>query len=415
MSISRWHAAQSAARSLAGRGSVAALSVLFSAYLARELGKETLGLVAVHAIAVTTSQVVFDLGLSSAVVREATPLLARYEHQRAAETIVGAATLARLLISALGALAYLGVALALSERLGSTFSDIEFSIVAPSAALHLFAVALQHILGPVFFARGQFAVQSTLDSTGALVEKLCAVPLYVLFGIDYFFLGLAAGRLVVASVAIFAQRSTLRHMKIERSTPQKMLALVKEYRAHYQRVLYRQGLRQADRMLIALLLPLESLATLHVARQASTYLRYVARAFTDPFSASLAAAPTLHRHQRTTAAFVVGIPLVVAALSPWVIELVGGERYKDDWPILLVLCLSYAFYGLSELQLGIITMLGQKDERAGGDAIAGVLGLLATATLVACFGEIGAPFGQLAAFTFLYLGARRRARRICQA
>jgi len=157
---------------------------------------------------------------------------------------------------------------------------------------------------------------------------------------------------------------------------------------------------------------------LHVARQGSTYLRYVSRAFIDPLNVRLAEATTHETRQalvRTTQRILVVVPLVVTLLSPLIMWAVGGDQYASEWPLLALLCVSYAFYGLSEVQLAIIAMLGHGREPVRMDALAGVLGLVATGVCTTLLGNEGMAFGQLASFLALYLGGMALAKTVWRA
>lgn len=103
---------------------------------------------------------------------------------------------------------------------------------------------------------------------------------------------------------------------------------------------------------------------------------------------------------------------MVAFASPWLILVLGGAGYGDAWPLMAALAISFVFYGLSEYQLAIITMMGSREEPVHLEAVAGLFGIAATVLMVAWIGEIGAAAGQISQFALLYLGGRVVTRRL---
>lgn len=404
-----------ALKALFGRATVAVVSLLFVAYLARDLPKSTLGLIALHAIFVMFSKVVLEFGLSFAVLREATPLVKAGQSQEAVDHVIGAALWVRGLAALVFAGAY-GAGLALlAPRLLDVFVGVDLRFVAPFAATHLFLKNFQFVLSPIFFARDSFGLDSALDSGAALLEKIFAVTLYLSVGIDHFFLGMVIGQVLTLVVALFMLRDVVLRVRLRHLMRGGGMMWLRRYWPLYQRTFFRQGMRQVDRLLIAAMVSAESLALLHVARQASTYLRYIARAFVDPLTVRLAeAGDAEHRRKlvRTAQRVLFVVPLVVMLAAPLLMRAVGGEAYADGWPLLALLTASYVFYGLSEVQLAIVSMMGTGRESVRMDAISGVVGLVATAACVSFLGDLGMAFGQLTSFFVLYLGGRAIARQV---
>ena len=264
----------------------------------------------------------------------------------------------------------------------------------------------------------RFGAESALDSAAALLEKIGAVTCYWALGIDWFFAGMFAGQIVTTGAALLLVRKVVRRFRPGQLAPSAVRAVVKRYWPLFLRTFFRQGMRQADRLLIAAIVSAEALAVLHVARQGSTYLRYVSRAFIDPLNERLAEASTRETRIaliRTTQRILVVLPLLVTLFSPLIMWAVGGDQYADEWPLLALLCVSYVFYGLSEVQLAIIAMLGHGREPVRMDALAGVLGLVATGFCATLLGNEGMAFGQLASFLALYLGGIALAKTVWRA
>lgn len=403
---------------LTGRASVAIFSLLFVAYLARDLPPSTLGLIALHAIFVMSSKVLLELGLSFAVMREAGPLVKVGDVDGAVDQIIGVSTGIRMMATLLFALAYGGAGLFFIDSLSESFPGVDLSLVVPFGAAHLFAKNAQFVLSPVLMVKDRFGSESALDSAAALLEKTGAVTCYWTLGIDWFFAGMFFGQVVTTGATALIVRDVIRRFRPRQLRASAIRGVVKRYWPLFLRTLFRQGMRQADRLLIAALVSAEALAVLHVARQGSTYLRYVARAFVDPLNVRLAEATDRETRLalvRTTQRVLAVVPLIVMLFSPLIMRAIGGPQYADDWPLLTLLCASYVFYGLSEVQLAIIAMLGHGKEPVRMDALAGVLGLVATGVCVTYLGDLGMAFGQLVSYLALYLGGLALAKAVWSA
>lgn len=399
---------RSALEIILGRASVSILSLAFLAYFARVLPKPVLGVIGIHAALVMLIKILGDLGLHFQVIREATPLLDEGRDDEALHDVIAPATLIRvsaalLLTATLAALGYTFL-----DVLQEAVPGMDMRVAVPFACAHALFKTVQYILTPIFFVQGRFGLDSVLDSASATAEKLFAFLLFLAGGADYFFVGLMVGELLLLLVAAWFLRDVVCRFRPRHLSVTDACTRLKAYFPHYQRIFYRRGLRQVDRLVIAALLPLEQMANYHVARQSVQPLRFVVRVLADPLMVRLAADPDLEHHQhdrRIYYAAVILVPLLLALMSPWLIQVIGGAAYAGAWGLMAALALSYIFYGLSEYQLAVIAMLGG-DEPVGRDALAGFVGIAATVGMIAWIGEAGAPSGQLASFMLLYLGGR---------
>jgi O-antigen/teichoic acid export membrane protein len=216
-------------------------------------------------------------------------------------------------------------------------------------------------------------------------------------------------------VAVWFLRGLLTRFRPHHLSFRDAATRVRDYFPAYQRVFYRRGLRQVDRLVIALMLPLAEMANYHLARQLAYPLKYVTRGLADPLTVRLAADKDLDHHardRRVYHAVAILVPLAVAVLSPWLMQVVYGPEYAAAWPIMAVLAAGFVFYGLSEYQLAVVVMLGDGEEPVGLEAMAGLVGIAVTIGMIAAIGEFGAPSGQMVQFVLLYLGGRLVTRRM---
>ncbi|MDT8368781.1 MAG: hypothetical protein RQ745_06210 [Longimicrobiales bacterium] len=394
---------------------MAVLSLAFLGYFARVLPKPVLGFIGVQAALVVLAKIAVDLGLHFQVLREATPLFQAGREAEAVERVVAPATLLRL--AAAFALAGLIVAVgyAFADTLQDAVPEMNIRLALPFACGHILFKIGQHVLTPIFHARGEFWLDSVLDSGSATVEKIFAFAFFTVAGVDHFFTGMMVGQIVTLALAAWFLRRTIRRFRLSHLTLVGAAERVRRAFPHYQRVLYRRGLRQVDRLFVAGMLPMTQMANYHVARQGTQFLRYVVRSLADPVTQRLAAADWPHGHRRDHRVYhtiVIAVPLAVAAASPWLIRALGGAAYADSWDLMAALAVSFIFYGLSEYQLSVLAILGDGSEPVHIEAVSGVVGLVATAAMIAWMGEIGAAAGRIVQFLLLYLGGRVVTRRL---
>lgn len=397
------------------RLSVAVVSLLFLAFFARELPKPVLGLIGVHAAVVMLVKVLLDFGLHYQVIRDATPLIDQGRTRDAVQQVIGPASVIRM-AATIGLVAILFL-------LGYTFLDemqaaapgIDISMVLPFACVHILLKNFQYILTPVFSAKQQFWLDSLLDSGSATSEKLFAFLMYMALGTDYLFAGIMLGVLFTFGLAVWSLRRELVHIGFRGITVGSALDRIRSSFPTYQRILYRRGFRQLDRVVIAAMLPLSQMASYQIGRQGAQVFSQLARILGGPLSVRLAADlddRSYRRDRRLYYALMIVLPLLTACLSPWIVTLIGGEAYADAWPIMAILSIAFIFNGLAEYQLSVIVVKGGTDTPLKWDRIAGAAGLATTITMIYWMGQTGAPMGQLVNFVLLYLFGRAVVRRI---
>jgi O-antigen/teichoic acid export membrane protein len=400
---------------IAGRGFVAIISLLFIAFFARELPKPILGLIGVHAAITALSKVVLDLGMHFQVVREATPLIDANRLPDAVDKIIRPAVTIRFFFATALAILLLATGYFFMDDLQAAAPEIDMYLVIPFACAHILLKNYQHILTPVFHANQRYWQDSLIDSGSATSEKLCAFLFYIAFGIDYLFAGVMVGVAITLILGIWLLRDVAAHFRPRRLPAAEMLQWLRICFPNYQRVLYRRGFKQLDRVVIASLLPLAQMANYHIARQGAQVLGQLARIFSGPVTVRLAADLDSGSHERDRrlyySSFIV-LSLVMAGLSPWFVTLIGGENYSDAWVIMAILSIGFMFNGLAEYQLSVIAVKGDSDTPIAWERIAGIAGLVTTVVMIYWIGQNGAPMGQLVNFMLLYFLGRSVVRQI---
>lgn len=401
-------------RILLGRGSVALLSILFTIYFAYEFPKPIFAFIALYETAVSLSRVVVDLGLHIRIIREAPPLIHAGDERGAFTKLVLPDTITRLIGAAIISVLFYGVMKALEPWLRANVGSLDFSFVAVICCFHMFMTDIETISSTIFSIRQRFGADAFLESAAGLLENIFALLCYLMWGTEHYFTGILIGITLMVGVRLFLIRDVARFWDIKYLTFNRIRSALRSYFPFYLRKFFRIGFVQGEHLLIPILLPLNQLANFKLAKRCSIWLKNYTQAFSDPLMIKMSKSRDVkHRtsYTRTFLLFTIPLPILLAILSPWIMEWVGREKYADSWYILAVLYLSYVFYALSQLQLTVITVFGKPMEFLLRDAIGGVVGLISTVIMILLFSEYGIAWGQLFSYVVLYIIGYRLSRR----
>ncbi|MEQ9426253.1 MAG: hypothetical protein RJQ09_17645 [Cyclobacteriaceae bacterium] len=399
-----------AIRILMGRGVVAVFSLLFTVYFAYELPKVIFGLIALHTMSVSFSKVFTDLGLYYCVLRNAPPLLQDGQDKKAVDEFIAPGTLIRSSLAVVLTSVYVGSGYLYVDDLQANFQELDIAFILPFAGFHLLVQNLLYILSPLFLSLERFGTDSFFDSFGVFLEQVAAVICYLLFGINFYFVGILIGKGLNLLIIMLLLRKTLVLFSIKPSIFAKGIALLREYIAFYVRQFFRLGMKQFDQLMIAVILPIEQLANYELARKGSNWLKHVIKAFGLPLTVKFSKStdPAERRkYGRTYFLYTLPIPILLACLSPWIMELMGGEKYADSWYILCILYTSFALYTISNFQFSVIAMYAKNTESLWQDVIAGIVGVGSALILILIFREYGMAWGQLLTYLTLSIAGYR--------
>ncbi|MDA0193759.1 MAG: hypothetical protein O2887_01060 [Bacteroidetes bacterium] len=403
-----------AIRILMGRGVVAVFSLLFTIYFAYELPKVIFGLIAVHTMSVSFSKVFTDLGLYYCVLRNAPPLLQEGQNQKAVDEFIAPGTLIRTLLAITLTIIYVSVGFIYSGELQSNFKEIDILFILPFVGLHLLVQNELYILSPLFLSLERFGTDSFLDSFGVFLEQVFAVIFYLLYGINFYFVGIVIGKGVNLIIIMILLKKTLVLFAIRPIIFIRGIRLLRSYIAFYVRQFFRLGMKQFDQLMIALILPIEQLANYELARKGSNWLKHVIKAFGLPLTVKFSKstnAKERRKYANTYFIYTLPIPIILACLSPWIMELLGGEKYAESWYILCILYTSFALYSISNFQFSVIAIYAKNTESLWLDVIAGVIGLISALILIIAFREYGMAWGQLLTYLTLSIAGYRITRK----
>ena len=395
-------------RILLGRGIVSFFTLLFTIYFAYELPKSIFALIALYDVVISLSKVISDVGLHYFVLREAPPLYYSDKKNQAIGKIILPSIIIRLVASIFVCLLYWLLIFSYGGYLYTEFPDLNINYIAFITVFHLLIENIQSILIPVFAVQQRFGTNSFLESSTILIENFLALSLYIMFGMNQYFLGLLIGQFIILVIRLFYIKEIFRVKRDFLASWKDMLTIIRDYLPFYIRKFFRIGFIQGEQMIIAALLPLAQLANYNLAKKCSSFLKDYQSAFIDPLTIKLAKTGNLGFRQqyiKTYLWFTLPLPLVLAVASPWIMPIVGGSKYADSWLILCILYLSYIFLALSSLQLTILTIFGKKTDALMRDATGGTIGLAVTLLLVYTFKEYGIAWGQMVSYMILaFLG-----------
>ena len=340
-------------RILLGRAGVSAISLLFTVYFAYELPKNLFALIALYSTAASFTQVMIDLGLSAKMVREAPSLLkAGSNPEEAVRTVIMPSVLLRFFAAFVVCLTMITFLQMMEGLLSAEFSTLNVEFIILLAPVSMMFENGNASLASIFQVQRRFGLDSFLTSGATLLEMIFATILYLNFGMNQYFTGVLIAQASLFLIRIYLCRDILRLFTFRKLKMKESILILKEYWPYYLRRFFRFGLLQGEQLLVVILLPLAQLADFNLAKKLSKYLKFYIEAFTNPLIMKLSKNRDINlrrRHARHFLMFTIPIPIILCVLSPWIMQIAGGEKYASSWYILAVLYASYVFYAFSNL------------------------------------------------------------------
>jgi O-antigen/teichoic acid export membrane protein len=104
---------------------------------------------------------------------------------------------------------------------------------------------------------------------------------------------------------------------------------------------------------------------------------------------------------------VVPISATMTLVSPWLMELYGGAKYRDGWPILAILSLAQLAYYIGSLYGIFVYVLGRPKDLLFLNIAVGGSNVLFSFLLIGLIGKAGIAWSQLLAFVLMVVVAKR--------
>lgn len=397
-------------RILLAKGSVGLFSLFFLIYFAYVLPKSLFALIALYETSISLSKVIVDLGLSAKIIKEVPSLFASSQSATAVERIIAPCTVARAIFALILSLLFLIIMNFFKANLYTMAPGSDIVTMIGVAALCLLLENLSDILTPIFSVKQYFGADALLEAASVLVGNIFSFLFYLSWGIDFYFHGILLALAMIFILRMYYIRDILFKFTKARVKLADIFSIFIDYFPFYLRKFFRIGFTQGEHLIVAWLLPINQLANFSLAKKTSNILKTYIEAFGNPMMIKLSSTGDLNirrRYVRTFLLFTIPPPVLLMAISPWIMAWVGGEKYAPHWMILAVLSGSYVLFALKSLHTSVVAMLGKNWESFWATAIAGTGGLVSTFILILWIGEYGMAWGQVITFLLFYLVSRR--------
>lgn len=161
----------------------------------------------------------------------------------------------------------------------------------------------------------------------------------------------------------------------------------------------RFGMLQLDQLIIGIFMPPTTLAVYYVAKRLSSYISLIIEAVSGPLVVKVAelksrgkeaVADGLTKISRYNSFLFVPICFGVAAFGHPLLEIYGGAKYLDAYPLLIILCMSSLLTGVwSGVYLRGVFIMGRPSDTLIVDAVGCLVNTASLLILVRWLGALG--------------------------
>jgi O-antigen/teichoic acid export membrane protein len=393
----RGEVAAGAARLLSARALVAVIAMIFIVVSTRILTLTEMAVFALYNTLCGLQAVVCSLGLLTTCTRELPALLGAGDREGAARLLRTSMAI-NALLSAVAACALAAVAGPLSAWL---LGDVSFAPAMRWVALGVFIWNIFEANQLFLVALQRFDEYARAMLTGAVAQRALSIGLFLLldragYGLTGYVAGFAFGSLVGFGRGFRAVRD-LASLPVGFAPPGAILRYSLPFYADgYLRWLY----MQADQLLVAIFLSPEILSLYFVSKRFMQYYQQAISSTIDPLLAKVgelrsrgreAVERSLRSATRYFSLVFVPIGLGAASMSLFLLDLAGGEPYREAAPVLALLAISVTFYAGFNLVTGYVYMLGSPFDRLKHNSLTGLVHLALMAAVLAAFSGTPAP------------------------
>lgn len=188
----------------------------------------------------------------------------------------------------------------------------------------------------------------------------------------------------------------------------------------YIRSFLRFGFLQYDQLLVATLLTPETLAVYSVVRKLTKFISLITDSFQAPITMRMSAlrdepdkvqSGFFNKVTRYTTFITLPLCTLIALTSPWIMQIYGGEKYANEWPVLVIMTIAQAAYAFYGVYSGAVFASLKPWAILLADGIVGVTNMLVAPMLILGLEKYGVAWGQLLGYIFGILCARAMLRR----
>lgn len=236
-------------------------------------------------------------------------------------------------------------------------------------SLPITSYLILHVLSLTIQLREKYSKYAFLKIGGDVLSKLVGLAFFLIFNdLKIMLIGFAGGNIVLILLAIWWSRTFLFYIK----SGIKLTQLIRQSYVYYLESNFNVFKIYGDNLLVAALIGPVELAGYYVAKRLADQLHLI----NTPIQASMT--PMMSRvasegkvffnqiHQKIW----ISIPAILllfgfysCGAAPFIIRLIGGERYIDFWPVASVLCLATVMLFILNIEYRTLLVLGSTTSR----------------------------------------------------
>ncbi len=383
------------------------INLLTTIYILRLLSKTEIAIVAVLDILV--SIITFtDLGLLAVAIQQAPAQLQPGKDPATGLALVKCAIWYRSLALLLAGALTIYFAAGLSQWLLKT-PDYAWAVkmLAPAAMGVIWYQTFQGVAQ----IKNDFYLFAYWDIVVGVLRPMLSILGYLAYGLPGFLIGTTAS----IYISVFGLGWSLRDFFLNRIPLASFWSTLRYGLPFYLRGFARFGFLQYDQLVVATFLPPEILAGYSVVRRLTKFIFMVTESFQTPITMRMTAlraepdsvqADFFTRSTRYLTLIIVPLAGLLAAASPWVMLVYGGEKYASEWPLLLLLLLAQVAYTFYSVVGGAVFARLKPLASLLVDGIVGGSNFMMAPLMVFLFGKYGIAWGQILGFSAGILCAR---------
>lgn len=376
------------------------VNIFTTIYLARVLSKPEFAILAVLEIFISIFQF-SELSFVGVASQQAPSLLIAEERKAEGLALVKAVVVYRTIIVLLmGA-----ITIAFAPFFADLFlKDVNqawaIRLLTPAAIGTIFLYSLQSIAQVI----NNFYLIATWNFISGVLRAILSILFFVFFG----YRALLVGIILSILISVIGMAWSLRAMVFNPVPPADFLKTLRYGFPLFIRTFFRFGFTQYDQLLVATLLTPFDLASYNIARRFAKLIAMLIDSFQRPVTIRLASlrhdsdavqSAFFRKATRYTTLIFLSLAAFIAAGSPWIMWVYGGEKYTSNWPLLAILAITQGIYSLYNVFSGTVFARLQPTSIMLADGITGGANFILAPVLISLLGKNGVAWGQMLGFS----------------
>ena len=371
-----------------------AINIITTAYILRLLEKKEYAAVAVLdiLIAVFTFS---DLGLLPVALQQAPSQLQSKEQSEIGMALIKCGLVYRIIALVLMSLLTIAFAPFISNLFFKT-PQYSWTIVllVPSAMITVMYFSLQVVAQ----IKNDFYTYAIWDVVLGILRPVFSIVGFFVYGMPGFLIGI----LISAVISLIGLGWSLRHLIINRVKPALFWPTFKYGLPFYIRGFTRFGYLQYDQLIVGALLTPDILASYSVVRRITKFLYLITESFQNPITTQMSKlrqdlvniqASFFRKATRYMTFLVAPLALFLTFTSPWVMKTFAGEKYAEEWPLLVILVIAQACYAIFGVYSNQIFVHMKPGYSLLVDGVVGGINYIASPILIYYLNEKGIAWG----------------------